>query len=184
MNARFRIAWSFAILLSALSGAAPRTAQADRQPGTPPDPALFATLEKFHGHTCAGSLFGARLGSAALEALRAAGGTGKAKAVYHDHSCPVDGVQVAAGVTYGNQALVVDDRDEHRLVLTAAGNGKRVEARLTAKAEEMGLRSRDLGKQARALPEGSAERGRLEREIEGIHDWLRTAPTGEVVTVR
>jgi formylmethanofuran dehydrogenase subunit E len=43
----------------------------------------------------------------------------------------VDGVQVGAGTTYGNAALSVEDRDEHRLVLTAEGDKRQVEARLT-----------------------------------------------------
>ena len=152
-------------------------------PATPPDPSTYLFLEKFHGHVCAGSLFGARLGLAAKEALRAAGGEGKLKARYYDLSCPVDGIQVGAGTTYGNAALVVEDRDEHRLILTADGNKRQVEARLTKKAEELGTRSRDLGKKARSLPEGSPERKRLEQEIEKIFTWLRTAPTSEVVTV-
>jgi len=28
--------------------------------GTKPEPALFSQLEAFHGHVCAGSIFGAR----------------------------------------------------------------------------------------------------------------------------
>lgn len=90
---------------------------------------------------------------------------------------------MSAGTTYGNAALVVEDRDEHRLILIADGNKRQVEARLTKKAEELGLRSRDLGKKARALPKGSPERKRLEQEIEEIFAWLRTAPTSELVTV-
>lgn len=90
---------------------------------------------------------------------------------------------MAAGTTYGNVALAVEDRDEHRLVLTAAGNKRKVEARLTAKAEQMGLRSRDLGKKAKALTAAAPERPQLEREIEEIYTWLRTDPTEEVVIV-
>ncbi len=150
--------------------------------GTVP-PALFTQLEQFHGHICAGSLFGARMGVAAREALRDAGGEGRLKARYYDLSCPLDGIQAGAGTTYGNADLMVEDRDEHRLVLTADGNKRQVEARLTRKAEELGLRSRELGKKARSLPQDSAERKRLEREIEGIFTWLRTAPTSEVVAI-
>ncbi|ACM20555.1 hypothetical protein Geob_2201 [Geotalea daltonii FRC-32] len=148
-----------------------------------PATALYEQLEVFHGHVCAGSLFGARLGFAAKEALKAAGGTGKFKSNYYDLSCPVDGIQVGAGTTYGNKALVVQDRDEHRLVLTAEGNGLTAEARLTRKAEEMGLRTRDLGKKAKALGAGSPDRQKLEQEIENIYIWLKTAPAGEVVKV-
>ena len=53
------------------------------------DPALYELLQKFHGHTCAGSLFGARLGLAAKQALKDAGGTGNFTARYYDLSCPV-----------------------------------------------------------------------------------------------
>jgi formylmethanofuran dehydrogenase subunit E len=146
-------------------------------------PALYSRLENFHGHVCAGSIFGARLGLAAKEALKAAGGTGKFTARYYDLSCPVDGIQVAAGTTYGNKALNVQDRDEHRLVLTAEGNKRSVETRLTKKAEEMGLASRDLGKKANVLPVNAPERVALEREAEEIYTWLRNAPADEVVIV-
>lgn len=149
--------------------------------GTIPAPALYAQLEAFHGHVCAGSLFGARLGVAAREALKAAGGSGKFTARYYDLSCPLDGIQVGAGTTYGNKALVAHDRNEHRLVLTAEGNKRAVQAKLTKKAEEMGLRSRELGAKAKALPAGSPQREQLEREIDDIYSWLKTAPTVEVV---
>lgn len=148
-----------------------------------PTPALYNQLETFHGHVCAGSIFGARLGLTAKEALKEAGGTGKFTAKYYDLSCPVDGIQVAAGTTYGNKALTVQQRDEHRLVLTATGNKRAVEARLTKKAEELGLKSRDLGKKAKALPTASPERVQIEQEIEEIYSWLKTAPVAEVVTV-
>lgn len=150
---------------------------------TAPAAALFSQLESFHGHVCAGSLFGARIGFAAREALKAAGGTGRFTARYYDLSCPVDGIQVAAGATYGNKALTVQDRGEHRLVLTASGNKRTVEARLTKKAEGLGLKSRDLAKSAKALPADSPERVQLEREVEEIYTWLRTAPTDAVVIV-
>ena len=149
----------------------------------PPSPETYALLEKFHGHVCGGSLFGARLGQAAKDALRKAGGEGKFKAHYYDLSCPVDGIQVAAGTTYGNAALVVEDRDEHRLVLTAEGNKRQVEAHLTPKASEMALRSRELGKKARLLPNGSSERKALEMEVEEIFDWFRSAPTTGIVVI-
>lgn len=149
-----------------------------------PTTALYSQLEVFHGHVCAGSIFGARLGLAAKEALKESGGMGKFTARYYDLSCPVDGIQVTAGTTYGNKALTVIERDEHRLVLTASGNKKAVEARITAKAEKLGLKSRDFAKKAKALPSGSPERVKLEQEIEGIYSWLKTAPASEVVSVR
>ena len=150
---------------------------------TTPEAALLSRLEAFHGHVCAGSIFGARLGLAAKERLKAAGGTGKYTARYYDLSCPVDGIQVSAGTTYGNAALVVEDRNEHRLVLTAAGNKLRVEARLTKKAEELGLKSRELLKKAKTLTSVTRERVLLEREIEEIYTWLKTAPAEQVVVV-
>ncbi len=146
-------------------------------------PALYSQLETFHGHACAGSIFGARIGLTAKEALKKAGGTGKFTARYYDLSCPVDGVQVGAGTTYGNAALAVEDRDEHRLVLTAEGNKRKVEARLTQKAEELGLKSRDLGKKAKALPADSPNRLQIERQVEEIFSWLKTAPDEDVVVV-
>ena len=171
------------VLFAAVMSLAVSMEQAQASPVAPPDMAVYDSLSKFHGHVCAGSLFGARLGLAAKQALKEAGGTGKFKARYYDLSCPVDGIQVAAGTTYGNRALAVEDRDEHRLILTADGNKRQVEARLTNKAEEAGFRSRDLGKKAKSLPEGSPERQRLEQEVEEIFAWLRTAPTAEVVTI-
>lgn len=149
-----------------------------------PSPETYALLEKFHGHVCGGSLFGARMGHAAREALRASGGEGKLKATVFDLSCPVDGIQVSAGTTYGNKALTVKDRDERRLVLEAEGNNKRVEVTLTPKAEKLALRSKELGKKARELPENSVERQAVEQEMEEIFNWLRTATTAEVVTIK
>ena len=171
------------ILFAGVMSVSVSLAQGQTTPGAVPDPAIYETLKTFHGHECAGSLFGARLGLAAIQKLKEAGGTGKFKARYYDLSCPVDGIQVAAGTTYGTRTLAVDDRDEHRLVLTAEGNKKQVEARLTDKAEKAGLRSRELAKKARSFPEGSSERKRLEQEVEEIFSWLRTAPAIEVVTV-
>lgn len=148
------------------------------------EPGFTASLEKFHGHTCAGSLMGARLGLAARVALQAAGGEGKLRATYYDHSCPVDGVQVSAGTTYGNRAIEVVDRDEQRLLLTAEKNGRQAGARLTDMAEEKGNLSRELSKKARGLPVGSPERKQVEKEIEAIWAWFRAAPDADVVLVR
>lgn len=148
-----------------------------------PSVGTYVQLAQFHGHVCGGSLFGARMGHAARESLRAAGGEGKITARYFDLSCPVDGIQIGAGTTSGNAALTVEDRDQQRLILTATGNKRQVVATLTARAEKLALHSKELGKKARALPEKSAERQALEQEIEEIFIWLRTAPTTEVVTL-
>lgn len=92
----------------------------------------------------------------------------------------MDGIQVAAGTTYGNAALVVEDRDEQRLVLTAEGNRRQVEARLTPKASEM---DENLGRRPALLPDGSPERRVLEMEVEEIFDWFRSAPTTGIVVI-
>ncbi|CAG1001339.1 partial formylmethanofuran dehydrogenase subunit E, partial [Anaerolineae bacterium] len=123
------------LLLVALAGTGGSGARAEAVAGAP-DPGLYDFLARFHGHTCAGSLMGARLGLAAKVALKEAGGEGKLKARYFDHSCPVDGIQVAAGTTLGNKAMEVVNKNEHRLLLTAEKNGRQVEARLTRLAEE------------------------------------------------
>jgi formylmethanofuran dehydrogenase subunit E len=68
----------------------------------PPDAEVYTFLERFHGHTCAGSLMGLRLGVAAKEALKE---NGKLKAKCFVLARPVDGIQVGAGTTYGNKAL-------------------------------------------------------------------------------
>src|SRR5512136_1545214 len=66
--------------------------------GPSPDRAeICRFLERFHGHTCPGSLMGLRLGMAAKEALK---GSGKLRAKCFALSCPVDGIQVGAGTTY------------------------------------------------------------------------------------
>lgn len=171
------------LLLVALAGTGGSDARAAAGVGAP-DPGLYDFLARFHGHTCAGSLMGARLGLAAKAALKAAGGEGKLKATYFDQSCPVDGIQVAAGTTLGNKAMEVVDKNEHRLLLTAEKNGRQVEARLTRLAEEKAKPTRELSKKARALPAGSPERQRLEKEVEDVYAWFRTAPDAEVVTVR
>lgn len=168
------------VLLLAGTGSSARAAEATGEPS----PDLYAALARFHGHTCAGSLMGARLGLAARAALERAGAGGKLKAQYFSHSCPVDGIQVAAGTTYGNGAIAVQDRDEHRLVLSDEAGGRKVEARVTARAMEKARTSRALAKKARALPAGSPERARLEQEVEAIFAWLRTAPEAEVVTLK
>ena len=171
------------ILFTGVMSLAVSLEQAKAAPAPIPDSALYEQLQQFHGHACAGSIFGARLGLAARQGLMDAGGTGKFTAKYYDLSCPVDGIQWTVGTTYGNKALTVQDQDEHRLLLTASGNKRQVEARLTRKAEDLGLKSRDLGKKAAALPTGSQERLQLEREVEEIFSWLKNAPENEVVIV-
>ena len=148
------------------------------------DASLYASLDKLHGHTCAGSIIGARIGLAAKAVMKHAGGEGRLKSRYFDHSCAVDGIQVAAGTTYGNRDLEVEDRNEHRLLLSAETNHRQVEARLTKLAESKAKTSLDLKRRSRVLPSGSAERQRMEKEIEKILDWFRLAPEADVVTVK
>lgn len=145
---------------------------------------VLETLEKFHGHTCAGSLMGARLGMAAKTALKAAGGEGKLKAKYFDHACPVDGIQVATGTTLGNRTIEIVDQNDQRLLLTAEKNGRQVEARLTKGAEEKAKRYRELKSRCCTLAVGSPERQRNDRAAEEIIAWFKAAADPEIVQVR
>ncbi|ACH38242.1 hypothetical protein Gbem_1223 [Citrifermentans bemidjiense Bem] len=146
--------------------------------------AIFETLERFHGHACAGSLIGARLGLAAKTALKAAGGEGKLKAKYFANNCSIDGVQIAAGTTAGNKAIEVVDANENRLLLSAEKNGRQVEAHLSRVAEEKAKKFRELRGKGNALPVGSPERLQVERAVEDILCWFRNAPDVAVVQVR
>ena len=145
---------------------------------------MYEFLDQFHGHTCAGSLMGARLGLAAKAELERAGIEGKLKAQMFNHSCAVDGVQVAAGTTYGNNAITVKDEDEMRLVLTDEKSGRQVEAVLTDTAKEKGAASRELRKKIRELSAGSAERQKLEQDVEAIFTGFKTAETNDIVFVK
>lgn len=145
---------------------------------------IYVSLERFHGHVCAGSLMGARLGLAAKSALERAGIQGKLKAQYFSLSCPVDGIQMTAGTTYGNRALEVQDRNDQQLLLSDEKSGHQVEARLTATANEKALSTREINKKARSLPAGSPERKKLEQSLEAVYTWLKTAPDAEVVAIR
>lgn len=146
------------------------------------DPAdgRYALLEQLHGHTCAGSLMGARLAIAAREAIGAETGL---TATYHDLSCPVDGVQVFAGTTLGNRVLKVEDRDEHLLVLMHRASGRSVRARLTPLAKERGAAYRAAATELRSLPAAAPERAAAQQRRDAILEWFRTAPQQEVVAV-
>ena len=150
------------------------------QAGATPVGALVNQLATFYGQACAGSIFGARLGFAASEALKKNGGRGGFRARYYDLSCPVEG---GCGHSYGNDAPSAQNWGRHCLVLTSEANKCAVEARLTRKAQEMGLVSRDLLGKINALPASSTERLLFEREVEEIYLWLGTAPADEVVLV-
>lgn len=146
-----------------------------------PDAELYDLLERFHGHTCAGSIFGARLGYAAKAAM---GDHGKLKAQYFNLSCPVDGIQFAAGTTYGNRALEIIEQDDHRLILIDTKSGKKVEARLTEQALEKGKAFREISSKLRSLDSESDESIMLKKEKESVLDWLKTAPDSQVVNVQ
>jgi formylmethanofuran dehydrogenase subunit E len=152
--------------------------------GDDPAPDLWERIAAFHGDLCLGSVMGARIGLAAKSALKEAGGEGRLKSTYYDLSCPVDGIQVAVGTTYGGGNLTVIDRDEHRLALTADGNGREVEAQLTGLANDKGATYRVLKGKARALSEGSEERRAVDKEMATILEWFKTAPDADVVSIR
>ena len=148
---------------------------------TPPDSEMCNFLAKFHGHTCPGSLMGLRLALAAKEALHA---EGRIEAKTFLLACPVDGIQVGAGTTYGNRALTVEDKKEMGLILTDTKTGKKVEARLTERAMENGKGYRELSAKSRSLKAGSPEQLAVKKEIENILNWYRTVPDREVVTIQ
>ena len=124
---------------------------------------------------------GLRLGLAAEEALK---GHGKLKAKCFILACPVDGIQVGVGTTWGNRSLEVENRGEMSMVLTDVERGRKVEARLTEKAMEKGKSYRDLSEKARSQPAGSPERKGFEKDAEAVLDWFRTAPDSDVVTIK
>ena len=147
----------------------------------PPAPETCAFLEQFHGHTCAGSLMGLRLGLVAEEAM---GDHGKLKAKCSLLACPVDGIQIGAKATYGNKALEVEDKDELCLILTDIQSGRQVEARLTEKAVEMGKRFREFSGKARSYKAGSHGQHEARKEADDVLDWFRTAADTDVVSIR
>ena len=146
----------------------------------PPKAEMCSFLEKFHGHTCPGSLMGLRLGLAAKEALNA---KGRIEAKTFVLACSVDGIQVGVGTTIGNKTLTVEDKKEISLILTDTGTGKQVEARLTEEAMEKGKGFKELSAKARSLEAGSPEQLAVQKEIDGILDWYRTSPDEKVVII-
>lgn len=147
----------------------------------PPVAEMCAFLERFHGHTCAGSLMGLRLGLAAKEALNA---QGRIQAETFFLACPVDGIQVATGATLGNKSFTVDDQGKLYLILTDTKSGKKVEARLTEEAMKKGNGFRELSAKRRTLSAGSPGQSTVKKEIDDILNWFRTAPDEKVVTIK
>jgi formylmethanofuran dehydrogenase subunit E len=124
---------------------------------------------------------GLRLGLTAKEALK---GHGKLKAKCFILACPVDGIQVGIGTTWGNRSLEVENHGEMSMVLTDMKSGRKVEARLTEKAMEKGKSYYDLSQKAHSQPTGSPERMDFEKEAEAVLNWFRTASDSEVVTTK
>jgi formylmethanofuran dehydrogenase subunit E len=170
----------------AFAGVMSLSVSCNSAPGAPAGATPAARLKQlaaFYGQVCAGSIFGARLGFAASEALKNRGATGEFRARYYELCCPVEGTRPGREGSFGCHGPTARDRGEHRLVLTSETDSCAVEARLTSKAQELGLGSRDLVRRITALPSDSPERLLLEREVEEIHAWLGTAPTDEVVLI-
>ncbi|MBI5657779.1 MAG: hypothetical protein HZC44_13540 [Geobacter sp.] len=99
-------------------------------------------------------------------------------------NCAVDGIQVAAGTTIGNRSLEVIDKKDNRLELADKDGKHAVEARLTKLAAEKSKTSLELKKQMKALPADSERMQQLQKELEAISIWFRTAAAADVVTVR
>lgn len=94
-------------------------------------PDLFLRIRARHGHYCAMSTLGGRLGAAALAALDMV--AGELNAHYHIDTCAADGIAVATGCFPEERRLVVENAGFHRLELWDA-NGRGVRAELTATA--------------------------------------------------
>ena len=63
-------------------------------------------------------------------------------------------------------------------------NAEKLPAKVTEEAGAKGKRFRDLSGKSRSLAAGSPERLSMEKQIEAVLDWFRTAPDSEVVTVK
>ncbi len=150
----------------------------------PSDPAsdLFGLLARFHGHRCPMSVLGARLGLASRAALGAPGG-GRLRARYHSATCALDGVQVTTGCTLGNRGLEVVPGERHRLELRTEDGRRRVVVEPTAWALEQGRRFGEIRRRCEPLPAGSAERARMEAEMEALLQGLERAPDGRVARI-
>ena len=149
-----------------------------------PDRELFAALERLHGHRCPMSILGARLGWAARSALGVdTDAWRRLRCHYHHRTCAVDGIQLATQCTAGNGNLEVLAEGDHRLVLTAVDDGRRVEARPTVLALQQGRRYGELRAHAETLPADSDAQRAVHAEIAALLDHLATAPQHELVAV-
>ena len=149
-----------------------------------PDRALFAALERLHGHRCPMSILGMRMGWAARAALGVdADAWKRLRGRYHHRTCAVDGIQLATQCTAGNGNLEVLAEGDHRLVLTALDDGRRAEARPTVQALQRGRRYGELRARADELPPGSDAELALREQMDQLLDHLETAPQQELVAV-
>jgi len=124
-------------------------------------PDLFRRIRARHGHYCAMSTLGGRLGLAALAALDKE--CGVLTAVYHIDTCAVDGITEATGCV-----PTVNAAGHHRLELRSS-DGCGVAAELTAMA----------------LEQAAACRLRLDagEAADVVLAALRTGPLQELVAV-
>lgn len=109
---------------------------------------LFLGIRARHGHYCAMSTLGGRLGVAALAVL--GDNPGALTAIYFIDTCAADGIAVATGCLREEGRLTVANEGRHRLELRNEG-GRGVAAELTAAALERAAACRkrlDVGEDA------------------------------------
>lgn len=122
---------------------------------------LFLRIRARHGHYCAMSTLGGRLGTAALAALGRE--CAELSAIYFIETCAADGIAEATGC-----ATEVRNEGRHRLeLLTVDGRG--VAAELTPAALEEAARCR------KRLDAGE--------EADEVLAYVRTAPVAELITI-
>lgn len=112
------------------------------------DTDLFLRICARHGHYCAMSTLGGRLGGAAVQALGE--GAGELTATYCIDTCAADGIAVATGCLQEDGRLIVRNEGRHRLELRWVG-GNGVAAELTVAALERAAECRrrlDAGEDA------------------------------------
>jgi formylmethanofuran dehydrogenase subunit E len=130
------------------------------------------------------SILGARLGLAVRDALeKPRGSGGRLHARFHHRTCALDGIQLSTQCTVGNGNLEVVEAGEHRLVLTAAGDTRQIEGRLTLAALELGRRYADLRTRADQLSPGEADEPAIRKQMGELLAALETAPQEEIVSL-
>ena len=127
---------------------------------------IFLHIRARHGHYCAMSTLGGRLGLAALAALGE--GADGLTATYRIETCAADGIALATGCLPEEGRLTVCNEGRHRLELRTV-DGRGVAAELTPAALEAAARCRkrlDAGEEAGVVLAA-----------------LRNAPVAELITV-